>query len=240
MSAGEPTISTHIHTTWPSVVEALGHTGLYDYVEFVAECGPSDLHDLDNLCRAAELHNRPGSYLQSAPSLARSRIASSVLDHRTEPRSPPRPSRHPRTIPSARSRFWSRFEEQKWMHSAFRRRNGHSVRGVLSRWGSPPSCISLLRAHSRERRAWHRGRRRRRACETCRASAAFGDRRSGDVVVPTLDAEQYPVVTRETNSRSDVVGRGREGRAQGLWLPWRSRPGWHRPIPCRPRVVTDP
>jgi 4-hydroxy-2-oxoheptanedioate aldolase len=30
-------------------VEAIGHTGLYDYVEFVGEYGPFDLHDLDNL-----------------------------------------------------------------------------------------------------------------------------------------------------------------------------------------------
>jgi 4-hydroxy-2-oxoheptanedioate aldolase len=57
LNAGEPTLSTHIHTTWPSVVEVLGHTGLYDYVEFVGEYGPFDLHDLDNLCRAAELYN---------------------------------------------------------------------------------------------------------------------------------------------------------------------------------------
>jgi len=57
LAAGEPTLSTHIHTTWPSVVEAIGHTGLYDYVEFVAEYGPSDLHDLDNLCRAGELYD---------------------------------------------------------------------------------------------------------------------------------------------------------------------------------------
>ena len=55
--AGDPTLSTHIHTTWPSVVEALGHTGIYDYVEFVAEYAPFDLHDLDNLCRAAELYD---------------------------------------------------------------------------------------------------------------------------------------------------------------------------------------
>ena len=53
----QPTLGTHIHTTWPSIVEAIGHTGLYDYVEFVAEYGPFDLHDLDNLCRAAELHD---------------------------------------------------------------------------------------------------------------------------------------------------------------------------------------
>ena len=55
LNAGEPTLGTHIHTTWPSIVEAIGHTGEYDYVEFVAEYGPFDLHDLDNLARAAEL-----------------------------------------------------------------------------------------------------------------------------------------------------------------------------------------
>jgi len=57
LKAGKPTVSTHIHTTWPSIVEALGNTGLYDYVEFVAEYAPFDLHDLDNLCRAAELYS---------------------------------------------------------------------------------------------------------------------------------------------------------------------------------------
>ena len=55
LNNGEPTLSTHIHSTWPSVVEAIGHTGLYDYVEFVAEYGSFGLHDLDNLCRATEL-----------------------------------------------------------------------------------------------------------------------------------------------------------------------------------------
>ena len=55
LTAGEPTVSTHIHTTWPSIVEAIGHTGLYDYVEFVAEYGSFGLHELDNLCRATEL-----------------------------------------------------------------------------------------------------------------------------------------------------------------------------------------
>ncbi len=55
LKAGEPSLGTHIHTTWPSVVEAIGHTGVYDYVEFVGEYAPYDLYDLDNLCRAAEL-----------------------------------------------------------------------------------------------------------------------------------------------------------------------------------------
>ena len=39
LKANKPTLSTHIHTTWPSVVEAIGHTGLYDYVEFVGDGG---------------------------------------------------------------------------------------------------------------------------------------------------------------------------------------------------------
>ena len=55
LDKGEPTLSTHIHSTWPSVVEAIGHAGMYDYVEFVAEYGSFGLHELDNLCRATEL-----------------------------------------------------------------------------------------------------------------------------------------------------------------------------------------
>ena len=53
----KPSIATHIHTTWPNIVEAVGHTGLYDYVEFVAEYGAYDLYAFDDLCRAAELYD---------------------------------------------------------------------------------------------------------------------------------------------------------------------------------------
>lgn len=56
LKADKPTIGTHIHTTWPSIVEAIGHTGTYDYVEFVAEYGPFDLYAFDDMCRAAELY----------------------------------------------------------------------------------------------------------------------------------------------------------------------------------------
>jgi len=55
LNAGQPTIGTHIHSTWPSVVEAVGHTGMFDYIEFVAEYTPYTLHDLDNICRTVEL-----------------------------------------------------------------------------------------------------------------------------------------------------------------------------------------
>jgi 2-keto-3-deoxy-L-rhamnonate aldolase RhmA len=55
LNAGQPTIGTHVHSTWPSIVEAIGHTGMFDYVEFVAEYAPFDLYALDNFCRAVEL-----------------------------------------------------------------------------------------------------------------------------------------------------------------------------------------
>jgi len=57
LRAGEPTLSTRIQSPWPSTVELVGHTGVFDYVEFLAEYAPYDLHDLDNWCRAAELYN---------------------------------------------------------------------------------------------------------------------------------------------------------------------------------------
>lgn len=57
LKSGQPTIGTHIHSTWPSIVEAVGHTGVFDYIEFVAEYAPYDLHELDNLGRAAELYD---------------------------------------------------------------------------------------------------------------------------------------------------------------------------------------
>ena len=56
MKAGTPTMGTHIHATWPTITEIVGHTGVFDYVEFVEEYGPWDLFAFDDMCRAAELH----------------------------------------------------------------------------------------------------------------------------------------------------------------------------------------
>ena len=57
LRAGTPTVGTRVFGTSPGVVELVGKTGRYDYVEFVAEYGTFDLYDLDNICRAAELHD---------------------------------------------------------------------------------------------------------------------------------------------------------------------------------------
>lgn len=55
LDAGSPSLGTHVHSPWPSVIEMVGHSGQFDYVEYVAEYAPYDLHTLDNLGRAIDL-----------------------------------------------------------------------------------------------------------------------------------------------------------------------------------------
>ena len=60
LDAGQPTVGTHILSCWPTLVELIGHSGQYDYVEFTAEYAPFDMHDLDNLGRAFEVAGLAG------------------------------------------------------------------------------------------------------------------------------------------------------------------------------------
>ncbi len=55
LNNGESSVSTHIHSTWPSVIELAGYSGVFDYVEFVGEYAPYDLYALENLGRAIDL-----------------------------------------------------------------------------------------------------------------------------------------------------------------------------------------
>ncbi|NDH63087.1 MAG: 2,4-dihydroxyhept-2-ene-1,7-dioic acid aldolase [Alphaproteobacteria bacterium] len=60
LNAGKPTVGTHILSAWPTLVELIGHSRQYDYVEFTAEYAPFTMHDLDNLGRAFELTGMSG------------------------------------------------------------------------------------------------------------------------------------------------------------------------------------
>ena len=55
LNAGKPTVGTRVQSSWPSIAEVIGHTGLFDYIEFLAEYAPFELYALDNFCRAVEL-----------------------------------------------------------------------------------------------------------------------------------------------------------------------------------------
>jgi 2-keto-3-deoxy-L-rhamnonate aldolase RhmA len=55
LTADQPSLGTHLHSSWPSIVELVGHSRMFDYVEFVAEYAPYDLYALENLGRAVDL-----------------------------------------------------------------------------------------------------------------------------------------------------------------------------------------
>ena len=55
LKAGNPSVGTHLQISWPSIIELVGHSGMFDYVEFVGEYAPYDLYTLENMGRAVDL-----------------------------------------------------------------------------------------------------------------------------------------------------------------------------------------
>ncbi|MFB6300026.1 MAG: HpcH/HpaI aldolase/citrate lyase family protein [Halobacteriales archaeon] len=51
----EVSIGTRMQHQWPGLLEIIGQTDAFDYVEFLAEYAPYDLRDLENMARTAEL-----------------------------------------------------------------------------------------------------------------------------------------------------------------------------------------
>lgn len=74
---GKPTLGTRVLSSWPGIVELLGQTESFDYVEFVAEYAPWTLYDLENIARACELYNM--SSMIKIDAVPRSYIAAKAL-----------------------------------------------------------------------------------------------------------------------------------------------------------------
>lgn len=55
LSANQPSMGTRLQTQWPTMVEVIGHTKVFDYVEIVAEYAPYSLFSLENMGRAIDL-----------------------------------------------------------------------------------------------------------------------------------------------------------------------------------------
>ncbi len=55
LNADEPSLGTHVHSPWPSIVELVGYSEMFDYVEYVSEYAPYDLHTFEHIARAVEL-----------------------------------------------------------------------------------------------------------------------------------------------------------------------------------------
>lgn len=61
---GKATIGTHVHSTWPGMIEVIGHTGVIDYVEFSGEYAPYDLYSLEDFGRAIDLFDHMSAMMK--------------------------------------------------------------------------------------------------------------------------------------------------------------------------------
>jgi len=64
LNEGKPTLGTHVITPWPGIVEVIGHSGAFDYIEYVGEYSPFSLEQLDNVGRAIELFPNMSSMMK--------------------------------------------------------------------------------------------------------------------------------------------------------------------------------
>ena len=61
---GQPTLGTRLMSSWPTMLELVGHSRMFDYVEFVAEYSPYDLYTLENLGRAVDLFDHMSAMIK--------------------------------------------------------------------------------------------------------------------------------------------------------------------------------
>ncbi len=64
LDEGKPTLGTHVIIPWPGVVEVIGQSGAFDYIEYVGEYSPFSLELLDNFGRAIELFPEMSSMMK--------------------------------------------------------------------------------------------------------------------------------------------------------------------------------
>jgi len=64
LNEGKPTLGTHVLSPWPRIVEVIGHTGAFDYIEYVGEYSTFTLEQLENLGRAIELFPKMSSMIK--------------------------------------------------------------------------------------------------------------------------------------------------------------------------------
>ncbi|MBA7472327.1 4-hydroxy-2-oxo-heptane-1,7-dioate aldolase [subsurface metagenome] len=64
LNEGKPTLGIHMVTTSPQIVEIIGHSGAFDYIELCGEYASWGLTDLDNFARAVELSPHMSSMMK--------------------------------------------------------------------------------------------------------------------------------------------------------------------------------
>ncbi|MEE8414205.1 MAG: aldolase/citrate lyase family protein [Dehalococcoidales bacterium] len=64
LNAGKPTLSTRMITTSPQIVEIIGHSGVFDFIELLGEYASWTVTDLENFSRAVELFPNMSSMMK--------------------------------------------------------------------------------------------------------------------------------------------------------------------------------
>ncbi len=64
LNAGKPTLSTAMLTTSPAIVEMIGYSGVFDFIELFGDCASWTVPDLDNFARAVELFPHMSSMMK--------------------------------------------------------------------------------------------------------------------------------------------------------------------------------
>ena len=64
LNEGKHTVGTHVIIPWPGMVEVIGQSKAFDYIEYVGEYSPFDLELLDNFGRAIELFPEMSSMMK--------------------------------------------------------------------------------------------------------------------------------------------------------------------------------
>ncbi len=64
LKAGKPTFSTRMITTSPQIVEIIGHSGAFDFIELLGEYASWTVTDLENFSRAVELFPNMSSMMK--------------------------------------------------------------------------------------------------------------------------------------------------------------------------------
>lgn len=64
LNEGKPTMGTHVIIPWPRIVEVIGHSGAFDYIEYVGEYSTFTLEQLENFGRAIELFPNMSSMMK--------------------------------------------------------------------------------------------------------------------------------------------------------------------------------
>jgi 4-hydroxy-2-oxoheptanedioate aldolase len=79
LTAGKPTLGTHMVSPWPRVVEVIGHTNSFDYIEYVGEYSTFTIEQFENFGRAIELFPNMSSMIK-VEEQTRGFIAQRALD----------------------------------------------------------------------------------------------------------------------------------------------------------------